>query len=282
MPMDSITFRTDDPTRWGTGNGSDLTAAQIDINFWVLYTTVIALQDHFDSNGAGISYFIVNGDQFTVMLTNHVALGPYNLPVAAFNFRGEWEANQTYNINDVFTQDGAIYMVIWPLANSGATFFAGSNDGMGHDYYALMLASPASELPTGATNNQVLRWNAESPAESQWVSLTRNLAIYLETEPNPLEEVLRYMCPETMTFPAGLTGSVASAANAPTTAQTYELYWNGAAVGSITFSASPEEVTFSFPHEITLEAGDILSIVAPSVPDPHMDFISITLVGTLT
>jgi hypothetical protein len=280
--MDSITFRTNDPTRWGTGNGMDLTAFQIDINFWVLYTAILAIQEHQETNGAGISEFIVSGDTFSVQLTNHVVLGPFNLPVAAFNFRGPWQANQTYNINDVFTQGGAVYLVIWPVPNAGSTFFLYSNDGNGHNYYTTLLAAPPSELPQDGNPGGVLQMALlDSPGSVVWTNLTRNIAFYLETEPNPLEIVARYVVPETMTFPEGLTGSVGNAGTAPTTEQAYEIYWGNANVGSINFSPSPDHVTFTFPHAITFEPGDTLSIVAPSVPDPHMTFIAVTLVGTL-
>ena len=278
---DQVTFRTNDPTRWGTGFGADLTATQIDINFWVLYTAILAIQDHQDTS-AGIDHFVVNGDQFTVVLTNHVALGPFILPVAAFNFRFEWQANQQYNINDVFTANGAIYLVIFPVANSGATFFAGSNDGNGHNFYAQMLAAAPSELPaTGAAGAFLQMTQLDSPESVQWTNLTRNIAFFIETEPNPLEVVVGYTSPETVDLPAGLIGSVGSVNTPPTVGQAYELLWNGAPVGSINIAAGTGVVTFTFPHDITMVKGDVLHIVAPSVPDPHMTLLSITLVGTL-
>ena len=284
--VDQITFRTNDNTRWGTGNGMDLTATQIDINFWVLYTAIIALQDHQESS-AGISNFIVSGDTFSVQLANHVVLGPFNLPIAAFNFRGPWQANAAYNVNDVFSatdQQGrsALFLVIYPLLNSGATFFQGSNDGNGHDYYAEMVAAPPPELPQDGNPGAFLQMSLlDSPGSVVWTNLTRNIAFYLETEPNPLEQVVRYVFTETTTFPEGLTGSQGDVGIAPTAPQAYELYWNNANVGSVNFSVSPDAVTFTFPHAITFEPGDVLTVVAPSSPDPHMASIAVTLVGTL-
>src|ERR1035437_4863822 len=105
--VDSISYRTSDLTRWGTGNGSDLSAAQIDINFWVLHSLIVSLQDSQDAQ-AGIAYFTLTGTQLTVHLTNHVALGPYTLPMAQWNFRDAWQAFTAYNINDVFTEGGAV------------------------------------------------------------------------------------------------------------------------------------------------------------------------------
>lgn len=286
--MDSITFRTTDNTRWGPGAGMDLTATQIDINFWVLYTAIIAIQDHFEAGGAGISNFIVNGDQFSVQLTNHFVLGPFNLPVAAFNFRGPWQAGASYSVNDVFTAtdnlgQSALFLVIYPQANSGAEFFQGANDGNGHNFYAEMLSAPPPELPADGEPGSVLVMTAlNSPESVTWQQLTRNIAFYVESEPNPEEEIIRYVTPEIITFPEGLTGSVGFAGTAPTTTQQYTILWNGATVGYIQFSPSPEHCTFSFNHTITMEPGDTLIIQAPSVPDPHMTLVAVTLVGILT
>ena len=51
--------------------------------------------------------------------------------------------------------------------------------------------------------------------------------------------------------------------------------------GTITFTSSPDEPTFTFPVAITFQPGDVLEILAPSVPDAHMTLIAMTLVGTL-
>jgi hypothetical protein len=277
--MDQITYRTNDNTRWGQGNGADLTATQIDINFWVLYTMLLSIQDHIDTN-AGISYITVTDNQMTVHLSNHVALGPFILPTATWNFRGTWQADTNYNINDVFTQGGALYLVTWMVANSGATFNQFANDGAGHNWYAQILAAPPSELPgTGNPGAFLQMTQLNSPASATWVQMTRNLAMYIESPPNPLEEVLAYVFTETTTFAAGLPRSKAHVLTAPTAPQAYELYQNGANIGSVNFTVSPENPTFTFPTNIVFNPGDVLTIVAPSVPDAHMTGICFTLVG---
>jgi hypothetical protein len=278
----NLVFRTNNPSAWGNGQGSDLSASQIDMNFWILYSSIQAIQAHADTQ-AGIESFTVLGTQFFVNLTNHVALGPFTLPQAQWNFRGEWQANQTYNINDVFTAFGAVYLVIFAVPNSGAApFFSGANDGHGHQYYATLLAAPPSELPADGNPGAFLQLSLlDSPGSVVWTNLTRNIAFYLETPPNPDEEVLRYVVPEQMTFPLNLIGSYVNAGTSPTSVQEYQIYQNGANIGTISFTASPDTPTATFPAPITFAPGDILSIIAPSVPDPHMTLIAITLVGTL-
>lgn len=283
--VDQISFRTDDALRWGPGIGRDLLAHEIDVNFWVCLSRLVALEDH-QAGAAGIDYITVNGNQMVVHLTNHVALGPFTLPMATWNFRGDWEADQTYAVNDVvLARDrvgrNAAFVVTFPIANSGSVFDEGQNDGNGHDWWAEIIAAP-SELPnTGPAGSVLMMSQLDSPSSIAWVSLTRNFALYLETPPNPLEEVFRYIFTEVTTFPANLPQSHAHAGTQCTVEQDFQVYQNGANVGTIEFLPSPYYGTFIWPHDVTFEPGDVMTIVAPSVPDPHMTHIAWTLVGVL-
>jgi hypothetical protein len=278
MP-DSITFRTNDATRWGPGLGADLSATQIDINFWVLYTAVTALQDHQDAS-AGIDHLVVNENSLYVYLTNHLVLGPYTLPTSQWNFRNEWVPLTNYSLFDVFTEAGAVYLVIF-AHRSNSLFSAFSSDGLGHNYYATLLAAPPKELPQSALHNQVLTW-LDSPGDVAWKTQTRNIGFYMETEPDPLDVIFRWPFTETTTFPAGLTSSQATHFTPPTVSQDYQIYQAGSNVGTIHFHPSPAAATFTFPTDVTFTPGEVMTIVAPSVPDPHMTGIAVALVGNLT
>lgn len=277
--VDSITFRTNDGTRWGAGLGADLSASQIDINFWVLFTAVEALQDHADTH-AGIDHFVVNGNLLYVYLTNHLVLGPYTLPQAQWNFRDTWLPLTNYAVFDVFTKDHAVYLVVF-AHRSNSDWSPFSSDGHGHDYYKTLLAAPPKELPQTALHNQVLTW-IDSPGDVAWKTQTRNLGFYLETPPDPLDVVFRWPFTEVTTFPVGLTGSQAKPYTPPTVNQAYQIYQAGANIGTVTFHPSPTAATFTFPLAVTFTPGEVMTIVGPSIPDPHMTGIAIALVGNLT
>lgn len=274
--MSDVTYRT--TGAWGSGQGSDLTANQVDTNFWILYSLILALQD---ATPDTIAYFTVSGDQMWITMSDHYVFGPYTIPTAVFNFRGAWVPNNSYAINDVFTADGAIYICIYPQFNSGSSFYALANDGQGHNYYALMLAAPPSELPDNGLPGQVLQWSVlDSPGGVVWAYISRPIGLYLEEPPNPLETICRYTLVESTQFPEGLVGSKGSAETGGTIDQVYELYQNGANIGSVNFGVSPSDTpTFTCPSAITFNAGDVLTIVAPSVIDPHLTGISFTLLG---
>jgi len=277
--MSSVVYRT--TGAWGSGLGADLTAAQVDMNFWVLYSLIVSLQN---AEPITISYFTVTGNQMWITMTDHYVFGPFTIPTAVWNFVGAWQPNNSYNINDVFTQGGAVYLCIYPQLNSGATFFANANDGLGHNYYAQLLAAPPSELPTNGLPGQILQWTGiDSPGPPyEWSYIKRNIALYMETPPNPLEEVVRFVFTESTQYAINFAGSYGSAGTGATGTQAYEVYQNGANIGSINFSASPDdEPTFTAPAAITFHAGDILTILAPSVPDPHLSKIAFTLMGVV-
>lgn len=276
--VDQITFREDDDTRWGPGQGSDLSASQIDINFWVLLTAVQALQAT-SSNNASIDHFVISGSNLFVHLTNHVVLGPYVLPVAQWNFRDEWRPRITYNALDVVTNGGAVYLVLVSHV-SNSLFAAGSNDGLGHNYYGLLLAAPPKELPQTGDTGQLLQWQT-SPGDVRWMTPTRNIAFYLETAPDPVEVVAEYVFTEATTFPASLTGSQFSVGTRPTGDQEFDLFQDGGPIGSVMIHHTGV-ATVVFPHAINFAVGDIFSVVAPTVQDMHMSRVRFNFVGDLS
>lgn len=277
--VDQITYRGTDATRWGGGLGADLSANQIDINFWVLASQLAALQDHAGQN-ADIDYFVVNGNQMFVHLTNHAVLGPYILPTAQWNFRGPWAPVTVYAPYDIVTDANATYMILFPHT-SAATFSASANDGLGHNYYGLLIAAATNALTPGGTIAQRLTKNSGTDFDASWVNDYRNMALFISGQPNAGELVLRYVSPDTITLPIGLAGSQAGYVTAATASAVFPLAKNGAAIGSVIFPTSGA-VSFAFTGAVTFAPGDILTINAPAVQDTTLADISITLRAAIT
>jgi hypothetical protein len=277
--VDQVTFRTTDSLRWGPGQLSDLTATEIDINFWVLLTAVQALQTQANDH-AGIDHFVVVGTNLFVHLTNHFVLGPYLLPTAQWNFRNAWTPRTAYQAFDVFTNAGSVYLVLTQHV-SNSLFDPGSTDHSvpPNKFYALLLAAPPPELPQTGDKGAFLQWQ-NSPGDVRWFPLARNIAIYCEATPDPVEVIADYVFTESTTFPIGLTGSQFSVGTRPTGDQEFELMQDGGPIGHVTIHhTGPATVVFN--HAITFTAGEILSVIAPTVPDAHMTRVRFNLVGTL-
>jgi hypothetical protein len=278
----SLTYRTNDNTRWGGGLGSDLSAVQVDLNFWTLFSAVQALEDHAGA-GAGIDYINQpsDGNLFYVHLTDHRVLGPFVIPTAQWTPRGEWAPTTVYAAYDVVYEDGSLYLITIPHT-SGSSFSAFATDGLGHLLYNLLLQQPADELPVGGTAGQRLVKSTSSPYTTEWVSDHIRLNVFVLGMPQPSETLTQYLVTDNMTLPTGLVGSVFYEDIFTTTAVEYSLQKNFAQIGTITFNVSPHTVTVNFPTETTFVAGDIITLVAPAVPDVAQSNISFNLLATLT
>lgn len=140
--MLSITYRTADLARWGSGLGRPLHAAEFDMNFWTLQVAVEQLQTDLPAAAVGISYFSVVGAEFYVHMDDHTVLGPYTLPTLSWNFVGVWTTATVYAVGDVFTHGTATYLVTY-AHTSASPFDANATDGLGHNYYGLLLEGPS-------------------------------------------------------------------------------------------------------------------------------------------
>lgn len=280
----SLTYRTSDGTRWGGGLGTDLTATQVDLNFWTLFSALQTLQTTTGAAGAGIDFINqpANGNQFFIHLTNHAVLGPFIIPTAQWNPRGQWQPLTIYAAYDVVSQNGSLYLITIPHT-SGTTFSPFSTDGLGHNLYNLLLQQPANELPTGGTAGQRLIKATGSPFATEWQSDFIRLAWYIEGQPTANEQFAQYCVADHMFLPLGLAGSVIFQGTQTNTTVVYAITKNGASIGSITFHGpSPDSITVSFSAQVAFAPGDVISITAPAAPDAVQSNISITLVATLT
>jgi hypothetical protein len=275
----NLVYRTDDITRWGSGQGSDLAAVTIDLNFWTLWQAIQTMQNN-PATGRGIDYISqVQGDQLFVHLTDHSVLGPFTVPTSIWNARGNWFPNVTYAPLDVVGENGALYLV--NIAHTSATTFnPNATDGLGHNLYTLLLEQPQDELPAGGTVGQRLVKSSGSPYVTKWESDKVRLSLYIEGPPQAGEVVLQYGAVDHMTLPAGLAGSVVYAQIEATAQATFELTQNGNVIGTITFGHSPT-ITVSFPVAINIVPGDVLQLIAPSPQDVSLANISFTLVALL-
>ncbi len=160
------TYRTNDGARWGTGQGFNLTAAQVDINFWDAIQRIATLEA-LPGAAAGIVSFSITGTDLYVHMSDATVLGPYALPLATYNARGPWAPATAYAVMDTFTEGGSLYEVIFAHTSAGS-FSAGANDGAGHNYYSVMLQTPGNVLPTGGSTDMVLAKTSGSDFAVAW------------------------------------------------------------------------------------------------------------------
>jgi hypothetical protein len=158
---------------WGSGLLADLSAPDIDGNFWTLVSEIADIQATIGSGSyAGIDYFTIEGDQLYVTLTDHTTLGPYTFPTAAWDAGPGpavqfWAASTAYAVNAVFQNDGSLYLVRYPDPGQ-PTFDPNANDGLGHNYFNLLLANPSNVLPTGGAAGSFLVKASSADFAVEW------------------------------------------------------------------------------------------------------------------
>lgn len=107
-----------------------------------------------------------------------------------------------------------------------------------------------------------------------------DLGVSIIGAPDASEVVMRFVAVRDLTFPASLTGSQGQAGAAATAQTDFDLQKNGVSVGTVRFAAAATTATFIAASAVTLEAGDVLSLIAPGSPDSTLEDISITFKGT--
>ncbi len=92
--------------------------------------------------------------------------------------------------------------------------------------------------------------------------------------------VQRYVFAGTVTFPVGLAGSQGTAEVAAAASTTYDIEKNGTNVGTMVFAASATTATFAMPSATIFMTGDVLTVVAPAIPDATLANLAWTFVGS--
>jgi hypothetical protein len=82
-----------------------------------------------------------------------------------------------------------------------------------------------------------------------------------------------------VTLPAGLSGSRATAGTAATGTIHFNIQKNGTVIGTMMFATAALTAAFTASTATVFGPGDVLTIVAPSTPDPTISNIAWTIMG---
>lgn len=122
----AIVYRT--TGAWGAGKGSDLTAAEVDGNFYDLDQRVVAIEVAAPAVDEIASFQLV-GSQLTIFTSEGGEFGPFTVPVAVFHWTDDWQTSHAYSELDLFRyipesqfDDGGVYMVLQDHTSDATTF----------------------------------------------------------------------------------------------------------------------------------------------------------------
>src|SRR5712691_3159667 len=99
--------------------------------------------------------------------------------------------------------------------------------------------------------------------------------------PGASQVIERFIFAAPATFPAGLTGSFGTAGTAAAAAASLAIDKNGSAVGTMNFAAGATSATFMMGTSTSFAGGDVLTIIAPALPDATLANLAWSLTGTL-
>lgn len=249
----ALVFVTDGA--WGTGQHTPLTATQGDNNFYELDQRVQELEDN-PPVAAGISNIQVDGSQMMIFLSNGDSYGPFTLPVAAIQFKGEFVAGQQYYELDVITVLGQ------------GMFFV-RQDHVGEDPFdpdRVIGGEPVYTLLFGSDPN-VYHFGLFIPGQPGFgITAGRNMYAHVFAASVYIVE--------------GMTGSIGHVYVAPADGDlVFSLCKNDVEIGTMTFPDGEIEAVFDFPAEVQFEAHDVFSVICPAVLDSTADEMVATFVG---
>jgi hypothetical protein len=137
--------------------GSNLTPSEADGNFTYLDDLIASVEDNITA-GIGIDTISISGNVLTFNMSDSTTQS-VTLPTSIYAWtpRGEWQPTTAYAVNDTVSYFGSVYLVIF-AHTSHSTFDPGANDGLGHNFYALILPhSPIwGQTISGTTYTTVL------------------------------------------------------------------------------------------------------------------------------
>jgi hypothetical protein len=118
--------------------GSNLTPNEADGNFTYLNNLIASVEDNITA-GRGIEDITISGNTLTFHMSDST-LETVTIPSGTFAWvpKGEWQPSTVYAVNDVVSYFGWLYLVIF-AHTSHASFDPSANDGLGHNFYSLVL-----------------------------------------------------------------------------------------------------------------------------------------------
>lgn len=106
-----------------------------------------------------------------------------------------------------------------------------------------------------------------------------DIAFFVAGKPSNSQVILEFIATRSVVMPASLTGSQAKAGTASSATATFDIQVNGVSKGSMVFTSSATG-TFTFSSQVTLAAGDVLTVIAPGSADANLADVRATFACT--
>jgi hypothetical protein len=264
----AVNYRTTGP--WGAGKGSNLTAAEVDGNFWDHEGRLVAVE----ANPAlphEIASMSAVGTGLYVRLDDGTQYGPIQMPVLSFRWRGEWALDTAYEVLDVFkvTGDGMYYVLFDHTTPASGAFDSSATESGGLPIYQQLFGAVDQPAP---------------------IDPLYDIAFYYPALVPGGEFILaQFMVPRDLTIPVALASSLARLEVAPTQSFVISIYASGPTLSEVlvadffwTEGYNDGVSTYYYGDKLDLTAGDLITIKGPSTADATAAQLAITLAALRT
>lgn len=266
MSILSLIYRT--VGAWGAGKGSNLTAAEVDQNFYDLEQAVEGLAEN-PALPVEIDHISTSGNTFTVHMADATSFGPFDLPTAAFNYREEWQPLTDYAAADIFTTGFGLYFVNRDFT-SGATFVPTLGAGVGGPLpYASLIMPFPTKVRVG------------------WFWPTKPgfglIGEVVGSDDAPVA-MFGYLVADPFYIPADFDGSFSRLRAAATNATVYSITKNEVEFGTLSFAPGAVNGVFAFTESVDavqFEEEDVLEMLPPEEIDDTARGLIVNIIGTL-
>ena len=251
-------YRTTDNDKWGAGKGSNLNPGEVDNNFYNADQRLAALEND-PPTAVSISNITIAGSQIQFNMSDGSHFGPFTLPIATFQLRGDWNNSMVLHELDLVSVPGqGLFLVrLDHTTPDSGSFDPDATDGDGNALYLRVFGEDAYIYDVGV-------FYPGKPGLG--IVVGGYMAAHIFARP--------------VTLPGNLPGSYAKLRVAAAADLSFAINkGDGTAIGSIEFTATETEGAFVFVDDVAFETGDMFYIQPPSSVDTDARDLIVTLVG---
>jgi hypothetical protein len=272
---------------WGAGQGSNLSAAQVDNNFWDNVSRLAIIEAGIAATVNQIASITVVGSQMTFLMEDATTFGPFTLPVATFSWRGAWTVDTTYSELDLFFASGfGTYIVLLDHVSDPYAFDPFAVDIDSNPLYFQLFGDSLNFLqltdcPDAYTGKggYDLRVKATEDAV-EFVLRDHAITFWFPGTYIASQVIYREVFNERTTLPTNLLGTEGRY-TAPTGSPGFDITINGVSIGTLTFVIGTNDTPSITSTETICEVNDYLEIVAPAgSPDATLANIALAIKST--
>jgi hypothetical protein len=274
MSILSLLYRT--VGVWGAGKGSDLTAAEVDQNFYDLEQAVETLAANPAQPVEIEDVTVTDGDQMTFQMSDASELGPVTLPSSKPTWRGDWLPDTAYVTGDLFRAED-------PLTGTTGIYYVNRSFTSDLAFDPTLGTGIGGVLPYASF---ILPSHDKVRIGWFWPGVPGAGLPFDRIISDDNMCMFAYLATDAFHLPIDFVGSIAKLRGPSGGGLTFGIAKNNVQFGLLTFTTGDPDGVFTFidsdPVAMDFAVGDYVELWAPFEGDDATAYgLSVTLAGRL-